>query len=49
MVADQLKPIRDLASKWKELEFDSWSALLDEVQDQLEINAGKVIHSYSYL
>lgn len=49
MVIDQLEPILDLMSSWKKLEFGSWPALLDEVQDQYEINAAKVSHSYSYL
>ena len=48
MVIDQLEPIRALVSSWKKMEFGSWPALLDEVQDQYEINAGKVNHSYSY-
>lgn len=30
------------------MEFGSWPALLDEVQDQYEINAGKV-NMYSFL
>lgn len=49
MVIDQLEPILDLMSSWKKLEFGSWPALLDEVQDQYEINAAKVSHGYSYL
>jgi hypothetical protein len=49
MVIDQLEPIRVLVSSWKKMEFGSWPALLDEVQDQYEINAGKVNHGYAYL
>ncbi|KAL4625562.1 hypothetical protein ACB092_05G035400 [Castanea dentata] len=41
-LADQLEPILDLMSSWKKLEFGSWPALLDEVQDQYEINAAKL-------
>nr|POF20514.1 hypothetical protein CFP56_63180 [Quercus suber] len=48
MVIDQLEPILDLMSSWKKLEFGSWPALLDEVQDQYEINAAKVNQHYQY-
>ncbi|XP_040370504.1 midasin isoform X3 [Rosa chinensis] len=41
--ADQVKkPIYDLLYAWRKLELESWPALLDEVQDQYEINAGKL-------
>ncbi|KAG7997478.1 hypothetical protein I3843_01G213100 [Carya illinoinensis] len=41
-LSDQLEPIHLLVSSWKKMEFGSWPALLDEVQDQYEINAGKL-------
>ncbi|KAG7014001.1 Midasin [Cucurbita argyrosperma subsp. argyrosperma] len=31
--SEQLEPILELVSSWKKIEFDSWPALLDEVQD----------------
>nr|XP_011467404.1 PREDICTED: midasin isoform X1 [Fragaria vesca subsp. vesca] len=41
--ADQVKnPIYDVVISWRKLELGSWPALLDEVQDQFEINAGKL-------
>lgn len=39
---DHLDPIFALVSSWYKLEFESWPALLDEVEDQFEKNAGKV-------
>ena len=43
MLIDQVKnPIYDGVMSWRKLELGSWPALLDEVQDQYEINAGKV-------
>lgn len=41
---DQLEPILDLVFSWQKLEYEFWPALLDEVQDQCDINAGKVIY-----
>lgn len=38
-----MKPIFALVSSWHKLEFESWPALLDEVQSQFEINAAKVV------
>ncbi|XP_062006900.1 midasin-like [Rosa rugosa] len=44
------KPIHDLLYAWRKLKLESWKALLDEVQDQYEINAGKLWFSlYSVL
>ncbi|CAA3030254.1 midasin [Olea europaea subsp. europaea] len=40
---DELDPILMLASSWHKLEFESWPALLDELQLQFEMNAAKVI------
>ncbi|XP_022152480.1 midasin isoform X2 [Momordica charantia] len=40
--SEQLEPILELVSSWKNIEFDSWPALLDEVQDQYELNCGKL-------
>ncbi|XP_050383797.1 midasin isoform X3 [Argentina anserina] len=37
-----MEPIYDLVNSWRTLELESWPALLDEVQDQYEINAGKL-------
>ncbi|KAK6912183.1 LOW QUALITY PROTEIN: ATPase, dynein-related, AAA domain, partial [Dillenia turbinata] len=37
-----LDPIFDLVKSWQKIEFDSWPTLLDEVQHQHEINAGKL-------
>lgn len=42
VLADQLEPIFALVSSWHKLEFESWPALLDEIQSQFEKNAGKV-------
>ncbi|XP_057977825.1 midasin isoform X2 [Malania oleifera] len=39
---DELQPILALMTSWQKMEFDSWPVLLDEVQDQYEINAGKL-------
>ncbi|KAL6502277.1 hypothetical protein OROHE_024705 [Orobanche hederae] len=41
-LSDQLKPIFSLVSSWHKLEFETWPALLDEVQSQFERNAGKL-------
>ncbi|KAL2462441.1 ATPase [Forsythia ovata] len=41
-LSDELYPIRFLVSSWHKLEFESWPALLDEVQFQFEMNAGKL-------
>ncbi|KAE8646507.1 midasin [Cucumis sativus] len=40
--SEQLETIIELVSSWKKIELDSWSALLDEVQDQYELNCGKL-------
>ncbi|KAK4479548.1 hypothetical protein RD792_015065 [Penstemon davidsonii] len=40
-LSDQLERIFALVSSWYKLEFESWPALLDEVQSQFERNAGK--------
>lgn len=42
VLLDDLEPILALVSSWEKMEFESWPALLDEVQEQYEINAGKV-------
>ncbi|KAJ0075983.1 hypothetical protein Patl1_33593 [Pistacia atlantica] len=46
-LSDLLEPITSLVCSWQKMEFESWPALLDEVQDQYESNAGKFggIHS----
>ncbi|KAJ9190362.1 hypothetical protein P3X46_001577 [Hevea brasiliensis] len=41
-LSDQLAPIIALVCSWQKMEFDSWPALLNEVQDQYEINASKL-------
>ncbi|XP_043707635.1 midasin [Telopea speciosissima] len=41
-LSDQLEPIFSLMSSWQRMEFDSWPALLDGVQEQYEINAAKL-------
>ncbi|PIN24695.1 hypothetical protein CDL12_02577 [Handroanthus impetiginosus] len=41
-LSDQLDRIFALVSSWYKLEFESWPALLDEVQSQFERNAGKL-------
>ncbi|KAG1362520.1 Midasin [Cocos nucifera] len=38
---NELQPIYGLVSSWQKLELDCWPALLDDVQKQYEINAGK--------
>ncbi|TKY64312.1 Midasin protein [Spatholobus suberectus] len=40
--SNQLKYVYDLLSSWQKMELDSWPALLDEVMDQYENNAGKL-------
>ncbi|KAM1135785.1 hypothetical protein TB1_033293 [Malus domestica] len=48
--SDQVKPIRELVFSWQKMEFNSWPALLDEVQDLCEVNAGKIwLSLYSVL
>ncbi|KAI7735787.1 hypothetical protein M8C21_000549, partial [Ambrosia artemisiifolia] len=41
-VADQLDPIIALVSSWQKREFESWPALLDEVQARFDTNAGQL-------
>ncbi|VFQ98584.1 unnamed protein product [Cuscuta campestris] len=41
-LSDQMKPIFNLVSLWHKLEFESWLALLEEVQAQFETNASKL-------
>lgn len=41
-ITDDLEPLLALVSSWEKMEFESWPALLDEVQEQYEINAGKL-------
>ncbi|KAF7135896.1 hypothetical protein RHSIM_Rhsim08G0236800 [Rhododendron simsii] len=41
-LSGELEPIFHLVSSWQKLEFESWPALLDEVQMQFEINAGNL-------
>nr|AMP82937.1 acidic leucine-rich nuclear phosphoprotein 32-related protein 1 [Catalpa bungei] len=41
-LSDQLDRIFALVSSWYKLEFESWPALLDEVQCQFERNVGKL-------
>lgn len=39
---DQLESLLALVVSWQKMEFQSWPVLLDEVQHQYDINAGKV-------
>ncbi|KAJ4957407.1 hypothetical protein NE237_024518 [Protea cynaroides] len=41
-LSDQLEPVFSLMSSWQRMEFDSWPALLDGVQEKYEINAAKL-------
>lgn len=41
-LSDVLEPIFHLIASWQKLEFESWPALLDEVQVQFENNAAKL-------
>ncbi|KAJ7963223.1 Midasin [Quillaja saponaria] len=41
-LSQQLEAIVKLVNSWHKVESDSWPALLDEVQDQCESNAGKL-------
>ncbi|KAL4583665.1 hypothetical protein LXL04_008247 [Taraxacum kok-saghyz] len=41
-LSDQLDPIIALVSSWQKMEFESWPALLDEVQAQFDTNAGQL-------
>ncbi|KAK6125035.1 hypothetical protein DH2020_041213 [Rehmannia glutinosa] len=47
-LSDQLEPIFSLVSSWHKLEFESWPALLDEVQNQFENNAGKISNDLNW-
>ncbi|KAI4324806.1 hypothetical protein MLD38_030260 [Melastoma candidum] len=38
-LSSHIEPIYGLVSSWQKMEFESWSILLDEVQDQHEMNA----------
>ncbi|PON47074.1 Midasin [Parasponia andersonii] len=40
--SEQLEPILILVVSWHKMEFESWPVLLDEVQHQYDINAGKL-------
>ncbi|XP_027334240.1 midasin [Abrus precatorius] len=40
--SSQFKSVYDLLSSWQKMELGSWPALLDEVMDQYENNAGKL-------
>ncbi|KAG4379536.1 hypothetical protein GLYMA_16G004800v4 [Glycine max] len=40
--SNQFKSVYDLLSSWQKIELDSWPALLDEVMDQYENNAGEL-------
>ncbi|CAH9088613.1 unnamed protein product [Cuscuta europaea] len=49
-LADQMRCIFSLVSSWHKLEFESWPALLNEVQAQFETNASKLwLPMYSVL
>lgn len=41
-LSDTLKPVYALVSAWQKLEYESWPALLDEVDAQFETNAGRL-------
>ncbi|XP_076884991.1 midasin-like [Bidens hawaiensis] len=41
-LSDQLDPIITLVSSWQKMEFESWPALLDEVQARFDTNAGQL-------
>ncbi|KAJ0755641.1 putative von Willebrand factor, type A, AAA+ ATPase domain, midasin, midasin, AAA lid domain 7 [Helianthus annuus] len=41
-LSDQLDPIVSLVSSWQKMEFESWPALLDEVQARFDTNAGQL-------
>ncbi|XP_073015322.1 midasin-like isoform X1 [Primulina eburnea] len=41
-LSDQLEPIFAVISSWHKLEFESWPALLDEVESQTERSAAKL-------
>ncbi|XP_010530743.1 PREDICTED: midasin-like [Tarenaya hassleriana] len=41
-ISGLLEPVTALASSWQKMEFECWPTLLDEVQDQYEINSGKL-------
>ncbi|KAL5579519.1 hypothetical protein UlMin_011961 [Ulmus minor] len=41
-LSDQLDSVHVLMVSWQKMEFESWPALLDEVQDQCDMNAGKL-------
>ncbi|KAF5200410.1 Midasin [Thalictrum thalictroides] len=50
-LSDQMQPILLLVSTFQKMELESWPALLDEVQEQYEINSGKLwfpLHSVVY-
>ncbi|KAI3766421.1 hypothetical protein L2E82_16478 [Cichorium intybus] len=41
-LSDQLDPIIAIVSSWQKMEFESWPALLDEVQAGFDTNAGQL-------
>ncbi|XP_010528473.1 PREDICTED: midasin [Tarenaya hassleriana] len=41
-ISDLVEPVIALANSWQKMEFDCWPTMLDEVQDQYEINSGKL-------
>ncbi|KAK9063930.1 hypothetical protein SSX86_017802 [Deinandra increscens subsp. villosa] len=41
-LSDQLDPIIALVSSWQKMEFESWPALLDDVQARFDTNAGQL-------
>lgn len=44
---DQLQPAFALLLSWQKVELEAWPALLAEVEQQHDINAGKVfLHSF---
>eukprot|EP01018_Ginkgo_biloba_P038909 Gb_21123 [translate_table: standard] len=50
-LSDELHPFSCLVTRWRKIEFECWPALLDTIQLQHEVNAGKLwfaLHSILY-
>ncbi|XP_020530997.1 LOW QUALITY PROTEIN: midasin [Amborella trichopoda] len=41
-LSEQLQPVYFFICRWRKFEFDCWPALLDDLQEQHELNAGKL-------
>nr|XP_043616414.1 midasin-like [Erigeron canadensis] len=42
LLSDQVDPLSSLVSSWQKMEFETWPALIDEVQARFDVNAGQL-------